>query len=70
MQNEPRPYDKPAEHEDSPDSGTEQFKYDTPYEGGSASDRAGIKAAKEGKLVTDVEDVDQAKEEVKEERGE
>ncbi|MEO6392667.1 MAG: hypothetical protein ABIP75_12535 [Pyrinomonadaceae bacterium] len=70
MQNEPNENDKPAESSDSPDPGSEQFKYDTPYDGGSASDRAGIKAAKEGKLITDVEEVEQAKEEVKEERGE
>jgi hypothetical protein len=55
---------KPADPE------TDQFNYDTPYHGGSASDRAGIKAAKEGKLVTDRDDIEQAKEEVKKELGE
>ncbi len=54
----------------SSDPETDQFNYDTPYGGGSASDRAGIKAAKEGKLVTEPEDVEQAKEEVKKELGE
>ena len=70
MQNESNHPNKPAEPGDSSAPGTDQFNYDTPYDGGSASDRAGLKAAKEGKLVTDVEDVEQAKEEVKEELGE
>lgn len=70
MQNESKEHDKPAGSGDSPEPGSEQFNYDTPYDGGSASDRAGIKAAKEGKLITDVEDVEKAKEEVKEDRGE
>ena len=52
------------------DPETDQFNYDTPYAGGSASDRAGIESAKEGKLVTYRRDVERAKEEVKKELDE
>lgn len=46
-----------------------QFRYDTPFHGGSAHDRAGIKAAKEGKWITEERHYQEAKEEVKEELG-
>lgn len=65
--NPPRSYE--TESAQSSDPETDQFNYETPYDGGSASDRAGIKAAKEGKLVTDPEDVEQEKEAVKKELG-
>lgn len=48
----------------------EQFHYDTPFNGGSAYDRAAIKAAKEGKWIADDKDVEEAKQEIKAERGE
>lgn len=48
----------------------EQFSYDTPFNGGSAYDRAAIKAAKKGKWIADDKDVEEAKQEIKAERGE
>lgn len=48
----------------------EQFNYDTPFNGGSAYDRAAIKAAKKGKWIADDDDVEEAKQEIKAERGE
>lgn len=64
----PRSYESTG-REQQPDPETDQFRYDTPYDGGSVSDRAGINAAKEGKLVADKEDVEQAKDEVEQKTG-
>ena len=51
------------------ENGSSQFRYDTPFNGGSAHDKAGIKAAKEGKWITEERHYQEAREEVKEELG-
>jgi|GEM_PF-3610480 len=50
--------------------GSSQFRYDTPFNGGSAYDKAAIKAAKEGKWIANDQDVEEGKQEVKRELGE
>jgi hypothetical protein len=55
-----RSYEVSSAGGQKPDPETDQFNYDTPYDGGSVSDRAGIEAAKEGKLVADKNDVERA----------
>jgi hypothetical protein len=59
-----RTYESDSGRDRTQDPETDQFRYDTPYDGGSVSDQAGINAAKEGKLVADKEDLEQVKEEV------
>lgn len=60
---------KAQEEENKKHGGSSQFRYDTPFDGGSAYDKAAAEAAKKGKWVTSDEEVEKAKHEVKRELG-
>lgn len=60
---------KAIEEENKQHGGSSQFRYDTPFDGGSAYDKAAAEAAKKGKWVTSDEEVEKAKHEVKRELG-
>jgi hypothetical protein len=65
---DPRITEEEAE-ENKKHGGSSQFRYDTPFGGGSAHDRAAAKAAKKGRWTTTDEDFKEADAEIKRELG-
>lgn len=60
---------KKKAEENKKHGGSSQFRYDTPFDGGSAHDKAAAKADKKGRWTTTDEDFKEADAEVKRELG-